>query len=413
MVEVRDYYLKNPPRQPKREIADYVASCGILVPPRFVTLAEALNSGGDFIARSEHPQDYAGSSGIVDSLFVTTKDLSLPPTTRDLAFGESAWTRFLEGEGDATFGWALTKSTVARLRDNTQADLELKITRLSNWYIDQHCRFTGEDKKRFLSELSYSYWQGLGGLNRVVVADSAIEGRYHIFSTLFVPKEGLMDNIENGYGYSILENGRVVAGGGSENLPEQKLEDFLSLVDFYESIRNLGRFDPKHCPIIEMQTFKGSNYFLQYHRGRDFNPSTFILDREPNQEEITAIFVRGCTPPEGLTLTVNMHWDESAPANEEAATDYNIHPLFTEAVIRQRRLQIIKLGHPGNLFNQDRGHSPRSKLFKPEISAVLLRKDYEERLTQGISYSRKNPMPNIKVHLVSDGRKAYIRRIQD
>src|SRR5688572_21954529 len=63
-----DYFLDNPPLQPKSEIADYVEACGILVPKRYVNLKEALASNKPFIIRSEHPQDYAGASGVLESI---------------------------------------------------------------------------------------------------------------------------------------------------------------------------------------------------------------------------------------------------------------------------------------------------------------------------------------------------------
>ena len=68
-----DYYLEDIARlegQPKRAIADYVEQNGILVPRRFASLQDARASGLPIIARSEHPQDYAGASGILKSLLL-------------------------------------------------------------------------------------------------------------------------------------------------------------------------------------------------------------------------------------------------------------------------------------------------------------------------------------------------------
>ena len=66
-----DYYEADPrrlQRTPKKTIADYVEQNGILVPRRFTSLREARASGVFTIARSEHEQDYAGVSGIFESL---------------------------------------------------------------------------------------------------------------------------------------------------------------------------------------------------------------------------------------------------------------------------------------------------------------------------------------------------------
>ncbi|MBS3095869.1 hypothetical protein J4480_00345 [Candidatus Woesearchaeota archaeon] len=65
-----DYYIQNPERlqgQPKRTIADYVEQNGVLVPRRFDSLAEARKSKKAILLRSEHPQDYDGISGLLDS----------------------------------------------------------------------------------------------------------------------------------------------------------------------------------------------------------------------------------------------------------------------------------------------------------------------------------------------------------
>ncbi len=58
-------------------IVDYVEDAGFLVPRRFKDLEEALDfvdQGGKVIMRSEHPQDYDGVSGLLES-FVMTKEI--------------------------------------------------------------------------------------------------------------------------------------------------------------------------------------------------------------------------------------------------------------------------------------------------------------------------------------------------
>jgi hypothetical protein len=44
LLECQDYYLAYPPKQPKKEIADYVESQGFLVPKRFKNLDDAIKS---------------------------------------------------------------------------------------------------------------------------------------------------------------------------------------------------------------------------------------------------------------------------------------------------------------------------------------------------------------------------------
>lgn len=44
ILESKDRFLENPPRQPKKEIADMVESHGVLVPRRFGNLTDALGA---------------------------------------------------------------------------------------------------------------------------------------------------------------------------------------------------------------------------------------------------------------------------------------------------------------------------------------------------------------------------------
>jgi hypothetical protein len=44
VLSKKDYYLVNPPQKPKAEIAKYVESYGILVPKRFDSLKEAIET---------------------------------------------------------------------------------------------------------------------------------------------------------------------------------------------------------------------------------------------------------------------------------------------------------------------------------------------------------------------------------
>ena len=56
----KDYYLENPPKQPKNEIANYVEQNWILVPKRFPNLEEALKfveNWWEIIIRSEGPHE--------------------------------------------------------------------------------------------------------------------------------------------------------------------------------------------------------------------------------------------------------------------------------------------------------------------------------------------------------------------
>lgn len=327
-----DYYLYNPPQQPKAEIADYVESQGVRVPQRFKTFELALASGKDFILRSEHPDEYAGAAGLRKSHVVTKERL----------------------EKD--------KVNPARL-----------ISALD-------------------PGASFSYWEYVPGFNRAVVADTAIEGRYHITTSWMGTDRPLQSYVQ-------LEKGVVTRRDGAD----YPADDFGELVEIYEKVRRLPRFDPNHCPIMEMQTREKKHYFLQYHRTRSVTPSTFTLTREPEADEVVAEFVRGATPPEGETLHFHV-WPQFEPytpvAFEEAGVDPPYASEFAEVMSRRRHLVVIDstwkrvVTHLG-------GHEPRSSLFNPAISVVL-------PLGKLISSPGESEST---IRVISDGRKAYLKRL--
>lgn len=398
----RDYFLAYPPLQPKQQIADFVASKGILVPPRFDTLADALTSNKSFIVRSEHPQDYAGSSGVLNSVFIRPQD----------CLGNDAYEPL-----PSNLNRYYTYRTVDMMRVVDEIDFlpqqefEAKLTNLSSDEVALHCRLTGMDVAEFSKDISYSYWEGLGGTNHAMVVDNTVEGRYHLFTDVYGPERGVM--FLESHGYQVFENGQVVHRGGSKKFQPEKVSPIVALIEFYESIRSLDKFDTNHCPVIEFQSVDDKLFFLQYHRTQDRRPTNFTLTRDLMDGEIPALFVRGATPPEGLELQLAIHYSTNQPDKRmPSGIDWNSNPVFTEALIRQRRLQLLAFHNLRHLLTADPGHLQRSQLFKPEVSMVIPYEDWGRSIKRDEKYDRvTNPIPNVNIHVVSDGRQGYIRRI--
>lgn len=390
-----DYYLEHPVKKPKKEIAEYVESKGILVPRRFATLEDALDSGKPFIARSEHPQDYAGASDLVDSVVITPQIISDAYEKYDPQ-AEIEWNKVI-------LGYYPLAHAIAQLRHVSQEVFEANITKKKEDYIMRYCKILGIPFEEFNSQFSYSYWELLEGFNRAVIADNAISGRYHIFTHSGLPHE----YSSRKSGYMIIENGKKIAG--MSDLPQEIDEDYEKVIETYETIRNLDRFDAKHCPIIELQTVDKEHYFLQYHRGRNEALSSYTLDRDRKQGEYEAAFVRGATPPEGIEVNLGVNWDEELPVEPEAGIDHTWGPL-TESQVRTRRLQIKTVSNdPRLIYKSDEKHLTRSELFKPEVSMILYRTEHDN-LLQDIDYNRENPNQTVRVKVTSDGRRALIQR---
>ncbi len=336
------YYLEDSIRlqgQPKRTIADYVEQQGILVPRRFSSLEEARSTGVPVIARSEHPQEYRGVSGLLSS-----QSFSQIP------------------------------------KELTEAGIKRQVCEERRTYINAYCEAFHKQPAEVEGEISFSFWQELGGYNRTIIADSAVQGRYHI-TTFFKDKEGFSRRT-----YNIVDlQGNVQHYGGS--LPSDA-DNLLELVKMYEQVRNLDRFNPNHCPILEVQTVNGTNYFLQYHRTRDFSPAIFSLDRAPEADEAVAVFTRGATSPEGVVGNIKS-------GGLSASEYFNLHsrPIGFVTALSSLDETLQEAVH---------SHLSTSYLFKPQVSVIAAKPQLANQASEEEVMS---------LRVISDGRKAYVKRV--
>lgn len=383
-----DYYLENPERlegQPKRTIADYVESKGILVPRRFDTLAEARRSHKGIFLRSEHPQEYAGVSGLLQSFNLGKRH-----------FG-SRGAQTLEEVKEQY----LTKGVLVR--------------------AEVFCETSGIDYEDFKEEVSFSLWEKLSGYFRTVCADSAIPERYHVMTYLYTKKSYDDKNGTYLYNYSIVDNGLLVRDN-VVSLPQELKDNMPSLIEQYEVVRQLDHFDPQHCPIMEFQTVGDKHYFLQYHRGGDASPSTFELDREPSPNEVEVPFVRGATTLGGDTFKITVHYHTTLrnewgfqPEDEDGSYDFHENFIFSEI---QSRKRAVMMNHAKNeedfLMKTIVDHKPRSLLFKPKISIIhninnIMR--VRESTKDFLKQTENGHNSFVNLHITSDGRRAFIERI--
>ncbi|MDD5182133.1 MAG: hypothetical protein PHC66_03110 [Candidatus Nanoarchaeia archaeon] len=374
-----DYFIEHPEallRQPKATIADYVKQHGILVPRRFATLAQAKASGLEIIARSEHRQDYNGASGVLES-----PNLEYYP-------------------------------------DITSED-ELKgkifVKSIKRGHVGSYCRLLDTDLNQFKQEVSFSFWEFLTGLNRSVIADSSIPDRYHVMTN---SPDGKVCN------YTIFENGKIEKEFCNPLTGELK-ESLGKLIETYESVRNLPRFDKNHCPIMEFQTVGDKDYFLQYHRTRDFEAAGFVLDRSPKKGEVKVPFVRGATSPEGMKCKVTVYYFDPKrewhfdTGNEDGSYDAHYNYSFSELQARKRKVQLKNddVCLDMSLLKVIAEHTQKSKIFKPQVSIIhniedILRKGEttDDFLEQARSTGKNSCM---NLYIISDGRKAYIKRLKE
>ena len=88
--------------------------------------------------------------------------------------------------------------------------------------------------------------------------------------------------------------------------------------------------------------------------------------------------------------------------------------IFSELMSRHRELQLLLT--PTSLDDQlihILGHQGRSLFFKPTISLILppvlySKEEYKELLDDAIKTGNDQ---HLNVHVISDGRKAYVQRV--
>jgi hypothetical protein len=398
-----DFYLENPERlngQPKRTIADYVEQNGVLVPRRFDSLAEARKSHRPILLRSEHPQEYDGVSGLLDSFSLSRKfsDYNNRNKKTRKKFSPRGMTS---------------------IDDIAQSYLNFKSKNRGCPLFIQYCALLEIEVDDFRKEVSLSIWERLGGLNRTVVADTAIKGRYHILTNNGKHGEDWLVN------YVMIEDGKVVTEH-VKPLPDEQRALLPNLVEIYEKVRDLSNFDSNHCPIMEFQTVDNKHYFLQYHRTRDFSEAEFVLDREAKKGEVEASFVRGATPAEGMVVNTTLldgDWnsgkdyiDHSLPIGEEGSFDFHYLSIKSEILVRNRKLQVIEKGHVSHLFLElGIDHEQKSKIFKPQVSIVTekraLRQDEKELEELFEKAHETGEDQKVPIYVISDGRRAFVSRI--
>lgn len=365
-----DHYIQNRAMQPKREIAEYVRSNGILVPKIFDSLEEAKKSGLYVIFRSEHPQDYDGASDLFPTI---TLDKDHP---------------------DPTFPNPAENERVRRF-----------------------CHFHGLDLEEFASQVSYTPWKYITGHMRMVIADSAIKDRYHVGTML-------MGGVQ---AYNLVEGGKIKTLGGE--LSQDWENNVLESVEIYEKVRNLERFNPDHCPLMEFQAGDDGNiYFLQYHKTRDFEESGWTLDREPEENEVPMEFVRGATKKEGMELEImvaspsmisHIHFPYDREIKGSAGL-YYLDGIFGELTARDRELQLTPFvkSLEGFMIDVGCGHKSRTLMYKPRVSCAYNPSinnplfSFPELKKAAMDSMRDKRDITATVKVFSDGRKAYVRRMK-
>lgn len=398
LIEGSDYYLQHRPLQPKREIADYVESMGVLVPRRFSSLSEAVASGLPIFVRSEHPQDYDGVSGLLNSFIINDKQRAAGKAVVERLGTEIDWknyeTIFHGNRLD------VMHQIIGQAETMPQADFEHALTKLSFKSIERYCQLMKVPIDSFIRDISYSYWEKVDGENMTVVADSAVKGGYHILK-----KDSRI--------YIVYYDGRIILNSDDR---EYNTSDISDLVDFYERVKTLPKFNASHCPLIELESNAGRLYFLQYLKTRDFAPASFVLEREAEPDELEAQLVRGATSQEGIVVNTTIYVaSQPTVGPEEGCLNTYCDVMHEEIMTRMRRVQFLTAERFSSRLDRFVSHGLSSNFFKPAITLVLDDSETQERILSGLPREDEVDLSHgpyqIPLRVISDGKRAFVRRV--
>lgn len=135
-------------------------------------------------------------------------------------------------------------------------------------------------------------------------------------------------------------------------------------------------------------------------------------------------FVRGATPPEGMSCKVAVYYTGELeknfnPEDEDGSWDLHQDKVFPELRVRKRKVQMMDLGGsrlPSALVqNAYGGHEEKSKLFKPQVSILT---KFESLLLEGetedtfFEPTRSGQNSYMTLNILSDGRRCLVKRME-
>ncbi len=145
-----DWYLQDLSRlnkTPKRTIAEYVRSEGFMVPRIFDSVKESKKYSYKKIFRSELEQDYAGVSGLAESIVFSNEKLS---------------NKNIDSISD------FKREYLSHIIDSCHEN------------IDYYCEYNDISKEDFGEELDFTMWEYIQGSQCMVVGDNTVPNRHFV-----------------------------------------------------------------------------------------------------------------------------------------------------------------------------------------------------------------------------------------
>lgn len=376
-----DYFMSNPEKLKEgakvalaRLVKDKIS--GLYVPEIYADVEHAISSGKPIVIRSDHPKEYDGLAGVLNS-----------------AFGEiqSGRLKFTLHEGGRFNDYFLGSS------EDLQ-NLRPKIID-QDPIFQRYLKLTGQDKEEFFRGFNFTFWEIIQGVNGTMWADPVIPNKYHF----------VQFNFEDGNAFIHYTRLNTSTGVSESNGSSGRLEDKIpggadtlrKLIDSYEEIRGMSQFNGNHCYEMEYQLGSSGNlWFLQWRRMRDFSPTDFKLERGAEEGEVEGSFAIGKTSGEGFVLkTQHTKSNEGINPDVEAITTME-SPL---ASIRYPNAQAVLYNHSSFDYFVIRGftHSSRELIGNVNLITHL---PYPDKKDLDILIERP-------LRYISDGERCLIKRM--
>jgi hypothetical protein len=378
-IQSADFFIANPPLQPKREIVEYVGNQGFTVPRIFESFAAARQELTDrnILIRGEHPQDYNGAS--------------------DLIISTTSWDELDERAAEAgkdPGDYLASAMGVAPYENRNFNDYFL----LWNDTVPDN-------------QTSMSFWENIDDKDKAVIyRDPARPQTNHVLylatENRGLTRPGLTRN------YVLYDRQSDVVESLVQDTGRNIEPAVRQVSNLFDQIASLPYFDPQHCYLAEFViNQQDTPYFVQMHRGRDAQePATHNVDPEDFSDEwYTADMVIGSTEPEGLVIPT---FQIVSPAQRLPAIDALKagHGHFVNRAAGGLAIEFLALNTPLYIHGHDGqtvlgeavyGHGARSGLYRPPLSIVPPKSFVEDH---------GDPRtPNVQIEVVSDGRTGMFR----
>jgi len=473
LLESSDQFLIEKPLQPKRAIQEYVSSHGTKTPKRYNSLLEAVNSWKKFIIRSEHPQEYDGISWLSDSIVVNPDDIikyqsekspteleNLPFTKEDIKSRKINWEMM-----DAIAEHNAKKELIKRIWFLSEEKILNTLKIFDNYFFEAYAHKMNLDINNVLSEQSYTFYEYIPGINHSIIADKDTLNRYYIISNSSDLTWWACTSYND---WIIIQDWKILNEDWSyfvwerrnkwKKLNNRRIFNHDILIQKYNEIRKLWKFDSNHCPVMEFQTplDNSSPYFLQYHRLRDkrnIEKESFILDRDLEEGEFESPYFRWTTSPEWIIVCAWFYyewfnlvwctrkewrskikeWNESIRelekkyiqdwefpiSEEEASFDFHHDIIFQQIMSKKRLINFQTIHNNEEVFKWEimklcDWHSSIAKHFKADMFVTILEKRENKLYNYDKIYDLCNALRSpyrVKIRVISDGERCYVKPI--